>query len=140
MSRLDAVRAALREFRRPRLWLGVWLFGWLLCITLSLVHPPPIDLDVPDGDKIGHFLAYATLSAWSVLIFASRRSQWKAALALVALGIAMELAQGALTSDRMMDVRDALANTLGVGLGQLLALSRAQTQLQRWDRRSSAGA
>jgi hypothetical protein len=38
----------------------------------------------------------------------------------------------------MMDVRDALANGLGVGLGQLLALGRAQTLLQRWDRRAFA--
>jgi VanZ family protein len=131
-------RAALREFHRPRLWLGIWLFGWLLCITLSLVHPPRIDLDLPEGDKIGHFLAYASLSAWSVWLFASRRHRWQAALALVALGVVMELAQGALTSDRMMDVRDALANGLGVGLGQLLALGRAQTLLQRWDRRAFA--
>lgn len=137
MSAIGDWRAALRDFRRPRLWLGVWVFGWLLCVVLSLMHPARIDLHVPDGDKIEHFLAYATLSAWSVLLFASRRSQWKAALALVALGIAMELAQGALTSDRMMDIRDALANTLGVGLGQLLALGRAQTLLQRWDRGSS---
>jgi VanZ family protein len=132
---LSRLHAALREFRRPGLWLGIWIFGWLLCITLSLVHPPRVDIDVPDGDKIGHLLAYALLSAWSVLIFAGPRSRWRAALSLVLLGVAMELAQGILTADRMMDAMDALADTIGVALGQLLALGRGQTLLQRWDSR-----
>ena len=132
---MTGVRSALREFKRPGLWLGIWLFGWLLCITLSLISPPAIDVHLPDGDKLGHFLAYTTLSAWSVLIFARTRSHWIAAFMLVLLGIALELAQGALTSDRQMDGRDMLADTLGVIFGQLLALSRAQTLLQRWELR-----
>jgi VanZ family protein len=132
---IGGLSASLRDFQRPRLWLGTWWFGWLLCIVLSLIHPPQIGVDLPDGDKLGHFLAYATLSAWSVLIFATRRNHWKAALSLVLLGIVMEFAQGVLTSDRMMDPRDALANTLGVLAGQLVALSRVQVWLQRWDAR-----
>ncbi|KFN43494.1 VanZ family protein [Arenimonas oryziterrae] len=125
----------MREFSWPRLWLGVWIFGWLLCITLSLVHPPQMDLDLPDSDKIGHCLAYGTLSAWAVLIFRTHRARLGAALSLIALGIAMEFAQGLLTDYRMMDARDALANTLGVLLGQALALTSAQDWLQQWDRR-----
>jgi len=132
---LQDLRAALREFNRPGLWLGVWLLGWMLCIVLSLAHPPRVDIDVPDGDKIGHFLAYGMLSAWSVLIFARPRGRWLAALALVALGIAMELAQGAFTSDRMMDAKDGVADAFGVAFGQLLSLGRAQNLLQRWDSR-----
>ena len=132
---LRLLRAALREFRRPRLWLGIWYAGLLLCIALSLVHPPKFSVDVPDGDKIGHFLAYLTLSVWSVFLFAKPRSRLFAALALVGLGVGMEVAQGLLTSDRMMDARDAVANAAGVVVGQLLALSRAQTFLQRWDLR-----
>lgn len=136
MRFLPDLHSTLREFKRPSLWLGVWLFGWLLCVTLSLIHPLQIDVQVPDGDKIGHFLAYALLSAWSVLIFAKPRSHWKSALLLVMLGIAMELAQGALTNDRMMDAMDVLANSLGVIFGQLLSLTSAQTLLQRWDLRT----
>ena len=130
------VTAALRDFLRPRLWLGLWCFGWLLCVVLSLIHPPNLGVDVPDGDKVGHFLAYALLSAWSVWIFESRRSHWLAAIALVLLGIAMELAQGAFTDDRMMDVRDAWADAFGVAIGQLFAFGRARNLLQlleaRW--------
>lgn len=129
------LHSALREFKRPGLWLGIWLFGWLLCVVLSLIPPPRVGFELPEGDKLGHFLAYALLSAWSVLIFASRRSHWKAALSLVLLGILMELAQGMLTNDRMMDSRDIVADTLGVLVGQLLALSQVQGLLQRWDAR-----
>ena len=122
--------SALRAFAFPRLWLGVWGFGWLLCIALSLMHPPQIGVDVPDGDKIGHFLAYALLSAWAVWIFHAPRSHRRAALALFALGIAIELAQGELTSDRMMDAWDAIADTIGVLLGWWLGL-RTPATLQR---------
>lgn len=125
----------MRPFLRPRLWLGVWLLGWMLCIVLSLISPPQIDLDIPDGDKLGHFLAYGTLSAWAVSIFRSRRARWMAAAGLVLLGVSMEIAQGEFTVDRMMDARDALANTAGVAFGQLLALSGAQSWLQRLDAR-----
>ena len=125
----------MRPFSRPGLWLAIWLLGWGLCIVLSLISPPQIDLQIPDGDKLGHFLAYGTLSAWAVSIFGSRRSRWIAAALLVLLGVSMELAQGELTVDRMMDPRDAIANTIGVFFGQLFALARAQTWLQRLDAR-----
>lgn len=135
MSLVQNLMAALRDFRRPRLWLGTWAFGWLLCVVLSLIHPPQLGVDVPDSDKIGHFLAYALLSAWSVWIFASRRSHLLSSIALVLLGIAMELAQGALTDDRMMDVRDAWADAIGVLIGQLFAFGPARSLLQRFEAR-----
>ena len=125
----------LRDFARPRLWAGLWAFGWVLAIALSLVRPPSIGLDVPDSDKLGHLLAYATLSAWAVMLFATRRGWLLAALALVALGIGLEFAQGALTDYRLRDPRDALANTLGVLLGLGVAMTRMQGWLQSLDRR-----
>ena len=133
MSAPAKPRSPLRDFRRPALWVGLWIFGWMLCIVLSLIHPPRIDLDVPNGDKVGHFLAYAALAAWSVMLFARRRAQWTAAVALVLLGIAMELAQGAFTNDRMMDSHDAIADAIGVLFGQLLVFSRYRFLLQRID-------
>jgi hypothetical protein len=58
-----------------------------------------------------------------------------AALALVALGIGMEFAQGALTDYRLRDPRDALANTIGVLLGLGVAMTRMRGWLQALDRR-----
>lgn len=125
----------MRPFVRPRVWFGLWLVGWVLCVVLSLIHPVPLGVEVPDGDKIEHFLAYGTLSAWAMNLYASRRSRLLAALSLVALGVAMEGAQGAFTTDRMMDWHDALANALGVAAGQALVLTPARGWLQRIDRR-----
>ena len=130
--------AVVRAFRRPRLWLAIWMFGWLLCIVLSLVRPPDLGVDVPDGDKLGHLLAYALLSAWSVWLFATRRARWASALALVALGLALEWAQGHLTAHRMMDPRDGIANTLGVLLGQCAVFIGDGRALQALDARLPA--
>jgi hypothetical protein len=113
---------ALRGFRYPRLWLLVWYFGWLLCVALSLMPPPQLGIHVPEGDKFGHAFAYALLAAWACWIFPHRRAHWRAAWALVGLGLAMELAQGAFTADRMMDGWDLLADAIGVAAGAWLAL------------------
>ena len=57
------------------------------------------------------------------------------AIGLICLGIAMEFAQGFLTTTRMMDWHDALANAMGVGLGICLAFLPWQDLLQRMDGR-----
>jgi VanZ family protein len=132
------LRAALRDFRRPALWLGIWYFGWLLCVVLSLVPPPPLDVPVPEGDKLGHFLAYGLLSAWAVWLFASVRAHRRAAWALCALGVLLELAQGAFTRNRMMDPWDALADAAGVLAGLLLASGPLAGLLLRLDRAGAA--
>jgi VanZ family protein len=126
----------LRDFRRPRLWLGVWIFGWLLCVVLSLTSPIQLG-GPPDSDKLGHFLAYFTLSAWAVLLFKTRRAQILAAVSLILLGLAMELAQATLTTTRLGDPRDALANTLGVLTGLALSLTPLSKSLLRLDHRLS---
>lgn len=123
----------LRDFRHPRAWLGVWIFGWVLCIVLSLL--PPISLGAPpDSDKVGHLIAYFVLSAWAVLIFRTRRAHWLAALALVGLGIAMEFAQALLTVDRMGDPRDAVADAVGVLAGVAIGYTPLATFLHRLDK------
>jgi VanZ family protein len=128
---------ALREFAHPRLWLGLWCFGWALCIVLSLIAAPPIPADLPEGDKLGHCLAYVLLAAWAMWIFREARTQRRAMLSLCLLGVAIEVAQGTLTVHRMMDWRDALADFLGVALGWWLG-HRQPGFLQALDRRAFA--
>ena len=125
----------MRTFVKPGFWLGIWIFGWLLCMLLSLITPPNISLDVSNSDKIGHFLAYGTLSAWAVMLFRQKRAWILNAVALTFLGIAMEFAQGYLTTTRMMDWHDALANTMGVGLGLCVSLLPMQVWLVKLDRK-----
>ena len=126
--------SALREFARPRWWLGLWCFGWLLCIGLSLLPPPPVPVDITEGDKLGHLCAYALLAAWAVWIFREPRTHRRAMLALCLLGVVIEVGQGTLTTNRMMDWRDAFADFAGIALGWWLAL-RWPTLLQHLDRK-----
>ena len=125
----------MRSFVKPKLWLGIWIFGLLLCVLLSVIAPPAVSVDVSNSDKVGHFLAYGTLSAWAVMLFQQKRTWILCAAALIFLGIAMEFAQGYLTTTRMMDWRDALANTMGVGLGSCVSLLPVQAWLLRIDRK-----
>ena len=125
----------MRTFVKPGFWLGIWIFGLLLCVLLSVITPPNISLEVSNSDKIGHFLAYGTLSAWAVMLFRQKRTWILNAVALIFLGIAMEFAQGYLTTTRMMDWHDALANIIGVGLGLCVSLLPMQVWLQRADQK-----
>ena len=126
--------AALKPLRRPRLWLGLWCVAIVVVVVLSLIPAPQLSL--PAGsDKFEHVLAYLVLAAAAVQLFATRRALLRAGLGLVVLGIALEVAQYALTSDRMMDSADALANTLGVVAGLATTLTPLRDVLLRFDRR-----
>ena len=114
---------ALKPLRRRRLWLGLWMAAIAVVVVASLL--PAIDLPrVPRGaDKLEHFGAYCLLAAAAVQLFATRAALLRAGLGLVALGVALEAAQFLLTSTRMMDGWDALANTLGVLAGLATVLT-----------------
>jgi VanZ family protein len=125
---------ALREFRRPRLWLGLWCMAITAVVVASLVPPPK--MAVPQGfDKLEHLLGYLLLAAGAVLLFARRGAQLQAGLGLVVLGVVLEFAQAGLTQTRTADPADALANASGVAAGLLLSFSPLATGLQWLDRR-----
>ncbi|HEV8694714.1 MAG TPA: VanZ family protein [Lysobacter sp.] len=124
----------LRDFRRPRLWLGLWIAAIATVIVLSLIPPPP--MVVPRNfDKVEHLLGYLLLSAGAVLLFARCSTQLWAAAGLVAMGAALEFAQSTLTQTRVGDLADALANTTGVATGLLLSATPLAGWLQRMDAR-----
>lgn len=118
----------MKPLRWPLLWAAAWAGLLLLVVVLSLAPPPPSP-DVPQGDKWQHLLVYAGLAAVAVQLFRPGRPLMVAAAVVVALGAGLELAQGMLTDDRMMDARDALANTVGVALGLLTSRTRARDAL-----------
>ena len=127
---------ALKPLRRPRLWLGLWWLAIACGIVVSLVPPPPID--APHGsDKLVHLLCYGALAVGAVQLFATRAALLRAGVGLVALGVALELAQEAFTHTRMLDPRDAAANTLGVLLGMLVARTPLRDVLLKIDTRRS---
>lgn len=126
--------SALKPFRRPRLWLGLWWLAIVVVIVLSLVAPPELPSTPAGSDKLGHFLAYAALMAAAVQLFERRLHRWRAAGALVAMGMLLELLQGGLTATRMQDPWDAVANTLGVLAGLATAATPLRDLLLRLDR------
>ena len=123
---------ALRDFRRPRLWLALWAAMIVAVIVLSLMPKPPIPPTLTIG-KLDHGIAYFALAAMAVQLYARRRAHIVAAFALVMLGIALELAQGYLTTYRSMSAYDAVIDALGVAIGLAIAWTRQATRLQRLD-------
>jgi len=127
---------ALREFRRPGLWLGLWVLMIMVVIAGSLMPAgelPPVPFD--GFDKLQHFFGYAVLSAYAAMLFARLRSQALAAAGLFALGIGLEVAQGLLTASRQADIADAIANALGVLAGLTISATPLARLLQRLDAR-----
>lgn len=130
---------SLKPLRRPRLWCALWCLAIAGVVVFSLSPPPPMP-DFDASDKWSHFLAYFVLAACAVQLFRNWTSLFGAGLGLVLLGIGIEHAQGAFTSDRMFEMKDALANTLGVIAGLGTRLTPLRDLLLRIDgRRDEAG-
>jgi VanZ family protein len=89
-------------------------------VWLSLTPSPP-RVDFQESDKLGHFIGYGTLMFWFSQLYPPGKTRISYAAAFVAMGIILELAQGAL-GYRSSEVLDMLANTTGVLLGWALAL------------------
>ncbi|UXA51929.1 VanZ family protein [Xanthomonas prunicola] len=132
---MAAVTQTLRPFHRPRLWVGLWIAAIVVVIAVCLGPPPEIPELPDDSDKAEHFLTFALLCWGAVQLFATRRAQVVAAICLVALGIGIEIAQGALTTNRSADPYDALADTLGIAAGLCLAWTPLRFVMLRIDQR-----
>lgn len=132
MTRSPRFGRSLKPLRHPRWWSGLWIAGIAIVVVLSLAPSVPMP-DVPDGDKLGHFLAYFALAASAVQLYARWPALLGAGIGLVLLGIGLEYAQGALTDTRMQDPADALANTLGVIAGLATRLTPMRDLLLRID-------
>ena len=120
----------LKPLRWPRFWLALWWLAVLGTIVVCLIPPPPIPLP-ENSDKVEHFLAYFLLASSAVQIYQRRAALILAAVGLIALGIGIEFAQGALTVNRMADPMDALANSVGVLAGTAIVFTPLRDLLVR---------
>ena len=102
-------------------WLAVGAGLVLLVVYLSLT-PDPVDVGGPEGFDLGHFAAYFTLMIWWAQLARPGAPRVAVAVALVALGVGLELVQG-LTDYRTFDPHDMRANAIGVAAGYFLALT-----------------
>jgi VanZ family protein len=101
------------------LWLALGWLGVLAILWLSLTPSPP-QIDIEQGDKLAHALAYAALMFWFCQLHGSRRARTGFALGFVALGIAIEFMQRA-TGYRSFELWDMAADAAGVLIGWLIA-------------------
>lgn len=106
-------------------WRPLWLaLGWALVGTivwLSLTTSP-VQIDVAQGDKLGHLAGYGTLMFWFAQLHERRDVRAAYAGGFALMGVALEFAQGAL-GYRTFEGFDMLANATGVLLGWALALA-----------------
>lgn len=108
----------MMPLRYPRLWLAL---GWAAVAFAVIVCLIPVsNLPQPGvSDKAEHFVAYLLLSVWFAGIYARAR-YWIIAIGLCALGVLIELAQGAMQLGRQADTMDVLANSTGIVAGLAL--------------------
>jgi VanZ family protein len=112
----------LLTLRHPRLWL---MIGWILVVLAFIASLVP-RRDLPEfggvSDKLEHIVGYGVLTLWFAGIYPKSRYPM-IGVALLAMGIVIELVQGAMNIGRQADLRDVYANTLGIVSGMTLALA-----------------
>ena len=123
---------SFKPFSRPLLWACLWILALAAVVVASLL--PGSDLPQWQvSDKTEHFLAYGLLSAGAVQLFSRRRSLVVVCVLLILLGVLLEFLQGAMGLGRTQDMRDALANGLGVLLGLATIFTPLRDALLRLD-------
>lgn len=95
------------------LWVSMVI---VLILSLIPMHGPA---SVSGQDKLHHFIAYAFLCWLAIQSYRHRFSIISIGLALVFLGLVIELAQY-FTGYRYAEIADALANTAGILLVVML--------------------
>lgn len=113
--------------QRERVWRVAFWSAVGAGIVLALwPQPGPDEPWLPGADKIEHALAFA------VLVWTGRRAGYRNALALaiglLALGGAIELAQGLVTTTRTADLLDWFGDAAGIALGFAVGWLRARAR------------
>ncbi len=103
-----------------RLYIAV---GWLLvgAIVWLSVTPSPPQVDIEQGDKLGHLLAYALVMFWFAQLYAARPARIAYAALFIFMGVGLEFVQRGL-GYRSFEVFDMLADSAGVLAGWAAAL------------------
>ena len=103
-----------------------------------LLHPlhKPVTINVQNGDKYEHVLAYSVLMFWFCELYTGWKQRAAYCVAWIGLGIAMEYVQRAI-GYRTFDVFDMAADAVGVLLGLSVALF---ADTQPWWRKAVARA
>lgn len=101
-----------------------WILGSGICvflvITILSLLPPANGIEIPTNDKVGHFLAYATLTLnFSLLFNEFSKKHLILLVGIIIYGTAIEFLQGFIPG-RQPSFLDILANTGGAFIGLTL--------------------
>lgn len=107
------------DLRFRRFWLaGAWLI--VASLVVGSLLPGPVVETVNVWDKGEHALGYFALAGWCLGLVRPGR-YLAVVLGAVAFGVGLEIAQGVLTTTRLMDPIDVLANAIGAAAAGLAA-------------------
>ena len=107
---------------RPLRYSTVWLTGGVILVAAVIFGSLLPSASAPLGnDKLTHLCAYLALAIWFGGVYRPARYPWVVA-GLLLLGGGIELAQGML-SYRSMELKDMMANAVGVVAGIMLSWS-----------------
>lgn len=117
---------------------GGLIMGWT--VWMALTPDPDITLPFAYGDKLLHTTTFACLMGWWGNVYRQRRPRVWAALACLAFGIFIELAQW-FDPPRDADAFDVLADGIGILIALLLlrtplasVLASVEALSRRWCR------
>ena len=122
----------ISRWPHARTWYTVGVLMTLVVVVVSLVPARELP-DINVSDKYEHFTAFAALTLWFGGLVEPRRYPILALL-LLALGGAIEVAQGLMGLGRQADVRDLYADGAGIVTGVLLGLAGLRHWV-RWTER-----
>jgi VanZ family protein len=124
-----------QPLRHHRLWSFIGWLGLALVVALSLLPLPAPPIDIEQGDKLGHVLAYFALTAWHAQLGSTRSALAWRALAFALTGLALEVLQSWTGWRHGNDPMDALANLAGTAAGLALGLTPARGLLAALEQR-----
>jgi VanZ family protein len=104
---------------------AIWLALLVSVVVGSLLPADSVVMravsQLPVSDKALHFAAYLALAALPVMGFRERRCGLTVGLAMFGLGLVLEGLQH-FVAGRAVELRDIVANGVGVGCGALLGV------------------
>ena len=117
------------ELKLRLLWLTIGYALVALVVYLSLTSSPvDTGLSFPYQDKVFHAFAYFVLMAWFAQIYHDRFQRNLIAVMFIIMGVTLEYLQS-FDPNRFYEYGDMVANTMGVVIGLLLALTAAKNCL-----------
>ncbi|MEO0364613.1 MAG: hypothetical protein AAF265_03865 [Pseudomonadota bacterium] len=109
---------------KPLRWLPIWMSlgvcGIGFVVYQLLLPQPDFVTSSLLNDKAMHFIAFGGVTAWFAGLL--KRHAWPVlAIVMTGLGLATEVAQGAMALGRVADGRDFFADIAGIAFALLLA-------------------